>query len=614
MRPASETRLLAAFGLALAVFALIAVAAARSAQRLDRYAASVGVQREVLARLNELLTSVTDAETGMRGYVITHDESYLEPYAGQYGQAREELSALGRMLRQDPVQAEAIARLEPLVERRFALLDQTVDLMKREGFAAARASIVPGEGKEVHGRIRAQVQALERAVDAGLAVSRREADAAAADLKRAALAGGALSLLLIGAAALRAIRDMRALRRMQERLQEAGEHERELTARLSRILDASLDAICVFDAEGRFVFASPACEQVWGYRPEELLGTPYLEKVVAEDRPRTIEAATAIMAGTDAFDFRNRYERKDGTVAHVMWTARWSAEEGRMFCIARDVTESERLREEARRHLETLTRTAAELERARAKAESADRLKSAFLATMSHELRTPLNSIIGFTGVLLQELPGPLNDEQRKQLGIVVAGARHLLALINDVLDISKIEAGQLAVAREDFDFAAVVAKAAAAVRPLAEEKGLAFAVRLGDGLGTVSGDARRVEQVLLNLLGNAVKFTEQGAITLSAEPIASLRPGEATSACSAVRASVADSGPGIRPGDLARLFRPFEQVAGGLSRAHEGTGLGLAISRRLAELMGGTIEVDSRWQEGSTFTFTIPRAPEANP
>jgi CHASE3 domain sensor protein len=116
------------------------------------------------------------------------------------------------------VQAEAIARLEPLVERRFALLDQTVDLMKREGFAAARASIVPGEGKEVHGRIRAQVQALERAVDAGLAVSRREADAAAADLKRAALAGGALSLLLIGAAALRAIRDMRALRRTQERL------------------------------------------------------------------------------------------------------------------------------------------------------------------------------------------------------------------------------------------------------------------------------------------------------------------------------------------------------------------------------------------------------------
>jgi PAS domain S-box-containing protein len=370
----------------------------------------------------------------------------------------------------------------------------------------------------------------------------------------------------------------------------------------------------VFDAEGRFVFASPASERIWGYRPEELLGTPYLEKVVAEDRPRSLETAAAVMAGAVILDFRNRYERKDGTVAHVMWTARWSAEEGRMFCIARDVTESERLREEARRHLETLTRTAAELERARAKAESADRLKSAFLATMSHELRTPLNSIIGFTGVLLQELPGPLNDEQRKQLGIVVAGARHLLALINDVLDISKIEAGQLAVAREDFDFAAVVAKAAAAVRPLAEQKGLAFAVRLGDGLGTVSGDARRVEQVLLNLLGNAVKFTEQGAITLSAEPIASFRPGEATSACSAVRASVADSGPGIRPGDLARLFRPFEQVAGGLSRAHEGTGLGLAISRRLAELMGGTIEVDSRWQEGSTFTFTIPRAPEANP
>ena len=249
-----------------------------------------------------------------------------------------------------------------------------------------------------------------------------------------------------------------------------------------------------------------------------------------------------------------------------------------------------------------------ELSQAKDAAESADRLKSAFLATMSHELRTPLNSIIGFTGIVLQGLAGPLNDEQATQLGMVRDSSRHLLALINDVLDISKIEAGQLKVAAAPFDLAASIRKVAAIVEPLAGKKGLELSVRVAPGVGPMVGDARRVEQVMLNLLGNAIKFTDTGSVKLEVAPADDLSPPGLTQP--AVRLTVADTGIGIKPEDEALLFAPFRQVESDLSRQHEGTGLGLAICKKLVELMGGTIKVESKWQQGSVFSVTLPLKP----
>lgn len=242
-----------------------------------------------------------------------------------------------------------------------------------------------------------------------------------------------------------------------------------------------------------------------------------------------------------------------------------------------------------------------QLAEAKERAEAADRIKSAFLATMSHELRTPLNSIIGFTGILLQGLAGPLNPEQTKQLDMVRSSARHLLALINDVLDISKIEAGQLKVAWAPFDLAASIAKIIGVVTPLAERRNLALRMQLPPGLGQIVSDSRRVEQILLNLLNNAIKFTEQGEVRL-----------EAVATDHAVRIAITDTGMGIKPPDLATLFQPFRQIDTGLSRSHEGTGLGLAICRRLADLLGGGIGVQSEWGKGSVFTLTLPRKPNA--
>ena len=249
-----------------------------------------------------------------------------------------------------------------------------------------------------------------------------------------------------------------------------------------------------------------------------------------------------------------------------------------------------------------------ELEQAKERAESADRLKSAFLATMSHELRTPLNSILGFTGIILQGLAGPLNDEQTKQLGMVQGSARHLLELINDVLDISKIEAGQLKVHHAPFDLGATVDRVSASVRPLAEKKRLALRVERPPALPPIESDRRRVEQILLNLLNNAIKFTERGEVALVVET--SLLPGSRA----AVRLRVADSGIGMTEADVATLFQPFRQIDSGLQRQHEGTGLGLAISQRLADLLGATIAVESAPGRGSAFTVTLPLMREGPP
>jgi len=238
----------------------------------------------------------------------------------------------------------------------------------------------------------------------------------------------------------------------------------------------------------------------------------------------------------------------------------------------------------------------AELQEAKERAESADSLKSAFLAAMSHELRTPLNSIIGFTGVMLQQLPGPLNPEQIKQLGMVQGSARHLLALINDILDLSKIESGQLKMERNPFGIRDSLEKTLDLIRPLAEKKGLQIRFNIPAISGQMTGDRRRFEQIIINLLNNAVKFTASGVIELSGR----IQDEKLT-------ITVRDTGMGIRQEDMGILFHTFQQIDTGLTRNHEGTGLGLSICKKLVEMMGGSISVTSRWGEGSTFSFTLP-------
>jgi signal transduction histidine kinase len=237
-----------------------------------------------------------------------------------------------------------------------------------------------------------------------------------------------------------------------------------------------------------------------------------------------------------------------------------------------------------------------ELNRLYEELEAASLHKSQFLANMSHELRTPLNAIIGFSQVLREGMFGEINAKQQEYLDDILTSANHLLALINDVLDLSKVEAGQVELQIAPFSLRETLERSVVMVRERAIENGVSVEFVPTDGLDIMSGDERRIRQVIVNLLSNGVKFTPAGgAVDM-----------QATQANGEVRISVADTGPGIAPEDHARIFEEFQQTEAGLQQ-REGTGLGLALSKRLVELHGGRIWVDSEPGKGSTFVFTLP-------
>ena len=242
-----------------------------------------------------------------------------------------------------------------------------------------------------------------------------------------------------------------------------------------------------------------------------------------------------------------------------------------------------------------------ELQRLYRELEASSRHKSEFLANMSHELRTPLNAIIGFTQVLQQRLFGGVNEKQEEYLEDIHGSANHLLALINDVLDLSKVEAGQVELEVDTFSLRESLERGVVMVRERAVKNGVALSVEPNSKVELVEGDERRVRQVVFNLLSNAVKFTPAGG---TVEVRSVQQNGE-------VLVSVADTGPGIAPEDQERIFVEFQQTEAGQEQ-REGTGLGLALSRKLVELHGGRIWVESQLGEGSTFTFTLPTEAKA--
>jgi signal transduction histidine kinase len=257
------------------------------------------------------------------------------------------------------------------------------------------------------------------------------------------------------------------------------------------------------------------------------------------------------------------------------------------------------LYEEIQRHAEQLEQRVAartaELEQANLQLKKADRLKSVFLASMSHELRTPLNSIIGFTGILLMGMSGELSDEQKKQLEMVKNSANHLLSLINDILDISKIEAGKVELTPEEFILDGVVSEVVESFSNQATEKGLEFFTHFPQGI-TLLSDRRRVKQILINLVSNAVKFTKQGSVKITGR----LLPGKR------VEINVIDTGIGIKQETINKLFSPFQQIDMSLTKQYEGTGLGLYLCKTLLGLLGGEISVKSEYGKGSVFTVVL--------
>lgn len=356
--------------------------------------------------------------------------------------------------------------------------------------------------------------------------------------------------------------------------------------RLRPIIERLPDGIVIVDASGDIRFANPAAARLFNRPAEDLIGTPFGTPLIAGE---TTEMEIVRRGGGDLAYAELRVVDTD-----------WEGEKVELVSL-REITD--------RKHAEERSRQLASEREARLEAEAASQAKSNFLAIMSHELRTPLNAILGYSELMELGISGELTDAMRKQIGRIRISAKHLLGLVNDILDLAKVEAGRLAVATVPAPVVDAIEAAITLIQPQALEKNLDLSLTPGsEKLPAYIGDAERVRQILVNLLSNAVKCTSAGgkiaidAVVSSPDPSARLLPRK-----SYICIRVTDSGSGVPQDKLEAIFEPFVQAETGPTRAHEGSGLGLTIGRRLARAMGGDLTVVSEREKGSTFSLWLP-------
>ena len=364
---------------------------------------------------------------------------------------------------------------------------------------------------------------------------------------------------------------------------------RQSEERTRLIVQSALDAVITMDAQGLITGWNPQAGTIFGWSREDAIGRRLAETIIPPQyREAHSRGLQQFLATGEGPLLNKRIEiaalRRDGHEFPVELTVSplQSGETFTFSAFIRDI--SERKRAEA------------ELQQAKDAAEAASHAKSAFLANMSHELATPLNAILGYTELILDNIYGEVPGKVRDVLERLGKSGRHLLGLINDVLDLTKIEAGQLSLAFADYSMRGVVQTVITAVEPLAAEKTLALKVTVPPNLPLGKGDERRITQVLLNLVGNGIKFTEVGEVQVAV-----------MASDGAFVVSVADTGPGIAPIDQQRIFQEFQQADSSSTRRKGGTGLGLAIAKRIIELHRGRIWVESNLGGGATFWFRLP-------
>ncbi len=378
---------------------------------------------------------------------------------------------------------------------------------------------------------------------------------------------------------LAAARDITEQKTLEQQLRDQQFYTRSL-------IESNIDALMTTDPLGLITDVNQQMEALTGSTRDELIGQPF--KNFFTDPAQAEEGIRSALRESKVTNYELTARSKNATETVVSYNAAtFYDRDGKLqgvFAAARDVTERKRF-ERA-------------LQEKNLELENANLAKDRFLANMSHELRTPLNAIIGFTGTLLMRLPGPLTEDQTKQLLTVQSSAKHLLSLINDLLDLAKIESGKVAITLESVSCQSVVEEVRSTLQHLAEKKGLTFKVQVPEEELVLKTDRRALSQILLNLVNNGIKFTDQGEVSIHLEQ-------RRKNGSVRTDISVRDTGVGIRSEDQQKLFQAFTQMAAG-TRKHEGTGLGLHLSQKLAELLGGRIEFESQFGKGSTFTLSL--------
>ena len=538
-----------------------------------RATAAMAEETRTAARAGSVLSALKDLETGERGYLLTGDPSYLEPY-----------DAAGTQLDHLFAEPGADPALATLVARKRAFASRVVDQRRTQGSEAAIASVRTGEGKLSMDAVRVHVdRVLHQSEDR---IGRLRAE----DTLRTRIFTALSVLTALGACTWFA---WLALSRRRQELATAAtlQHSEE---RFRSLIESTAAIVWTTPPDGQLRPPQPGWCAFTGQTPAALEDFGWLDAVDPDDRGPTVAAWSEAVRGNRLFRVEHRIRRADGE-----W--RW------MAARATPVFEhGGAIREWVGAHTDITERKQAELalESAREAAEAANQSKSQFLANMSHELRTPLSAVIGYSEMLEEEVEDLGEERLLEDIGKIKSNARHLLSLINDVLDISKIEANRMTTFAEEFDAATLVRDVANTVETLAQQKHNTFTLDAAPGLGRMHTDQVKLRQCLFNLLSNAAKFTERGRITLHAA-----RDGDW------LTFQVQDTGIGMTEEQLGRLFERFAQADDSTTRRFGGTGLGLAITRAFARLLGGEVEVASTFGQGTIFTLRVPATmPEQPP
>jgi PAS domain S-box-containing protein len=591
MRWSIEKKIMAGAGLVLAILLINALISYRATRRLIDNERLVAHAYEVLDELEDVLATMDDAETGERGYLLTGEKSYLEPYQSAVSAIHTRVEKLAQMTADDSYQQSHIPALQRDIADRLDNLKNQIDWRKSGHAEGAREVALAGAGKRQMDDLRQDIAGMEGEENDLL---KRRSDESKASGRNAFLTDFVANLIacaLLSSVSYVVVSDVNARKRAEEALRQQREW-------LQVTLSSIGDAVIASDTNGAVTFLNPVAESLTRWKQEEAQGRQLREvfNIVNEQTRQTVDnPALRAMREGSIVGLANHTTliAQDGTEMPIDDSgAPIKGAEGKIIgavLIFRDITERKLVEEERSKLL-------ASERAAREKAEAANRSKDEFVAMISHEIRSPLNSILGWAQMLRK---GKFDQaETERAVEIIERSAKSQSQLIEDLLDISRVITGKLTLNVRSVELAQIIEAAMDSIRPAADAKAIQLQARIESRSSLVSGDPNRLQQVVWNLLSNAVKFTpKHGRVEVSLERVDSQ-----------LQLKVRDSGVGINPEFLPFVFDRFSQANTTSERKFGGLGLGLAIVRHLVELHGGTAQADSPGEgQGATFTVTLP-------